>query len=160
MKTNLNLVVSVILFFSGVLVASSKEIRYQQVLSGSNIVPSAPLHVNDPEWAMPNTYNDSFSTRVTLRIDDNIPPFFWYQYTVVVQITPILPDNTTGPSYNRTLHVENNRYGGTGNFQDVDIYRDDNALGATVRVLSINAINMETSQPLSVTPNNVSLVLS
>ncbi|MGK4569021.1 DUF6443 domain-containing protein [Flavobacterium sp. 3HN19-14] len=156
-----NAILGLLLFLSSMAV-SAKETKWYQSISGSAIIPGATVTNIDPELSFASTYMTPRSaTYVILKIEDFSAPFYWYTYSVNLKVTPILNDGSYGDVYVIDLEVENNRYGGFGNFIDMrKVLVEAGARGASIHVNSITASNNETSAPITVTPTNITLSVS
>lgn len=152
-------IICLLLLFSFSVLA--KEKRWEQTIVGSSITPGAAIYAFDSEINQPLTaYNKVTSdTYVELKIDDFVGPFFAYDFTVELLVSPVLDNGTTGTSYNTTLSIRNNRYGGLGNIADM-VKHKINGRGASVTVTSVNVYNADTGTYSTTTPANVQLKVS
>jgi len=140
--------------------ANAKEKKWANTLAGSAIQANAVVAAQDGE-ILNYTYTTAESaTYVELKIDDFLGPFNGYRYTVALTVTPILYNGGLGTAYPLTLSVENNKFGGTGNFRDLVRHKVLNSYGASVKVVSVSNEDTVTNAITSTTPANVSITVS
>ncbi|MBN8641156.1 MAG: thrombospondin type 3 repeat-containing protein [Flavobacteriales bacterium] len=130
------------------------------VLTGSNY--AGALIVEDTELSLSNYRTINNTTFVELLIDDYTGPFFWYTATLTLNIEPRLDTGGYGPAYPIQLTVENNRYGGFGNFIDLHKHQvvGSSTRGARISITQISIINNESGQPVTTVPGNLELKAS
>ena len=118
------------------------------------------LVVTDPEVSAPTplTFQDrdaKFYMHVS--IDTDAEPYEHIQYDIQLRVAPIDSNGDLLPTEIVNLSVEYDPNVNGGNYNDLHAWVKENAHGASVQVLSVNAINVDTGFPYTSTPENVSL---
>ncbi|WP_378175191.1 hypothetical protein [Aquimarina sp. SS2-1] len=99
---------------------------------------------------------------VRISVDADKAPFYWFAYTINLEITPVLKDGSLEAPYNKEFIVGSNPSKVSSEYKDVSEYVLDNKYGVQVKVISIRTKNIENSTIADNTlssPENVSLDL-
>jgi YD repeat-containing protein len=137
----------------------SKEKNWEVVapLVGNQIAVNNSITLMDPEINNTNYVLVNNKVFVELGIDNFLPPFYWYKANVTLKVTPLIDANTTANPYEITLSVENNRYGGFGNFIDLEkhLVSGVNTRGVSIEVITVDFINKDANQQFTSIPGDV-----
>jgi RHS repeat-associated protein len=150
---------AILLFFAFTMFAKEKRFESDS-LQGPQINNGAELYFIDPELNIPNIFSSNYSTNIELKVKDNLGPFHHYRYRVLLQVIPIMPDGTNDTPYEIEMRVENNRYGGAGNYADFSLHEIKNRKGCRITVLQVEEENVETSSLQALTPSNITLKIA
>ncbi|WP_299248413.1 polymorphic toxin-type HINT domain-containing protein [uncultured Aquimarina sp.] len=93
---------------------------------------------------------------VSLEINQETAPFYEYQYTIDLQVFPVLENGSEETPYTITLQVTNNTTN-SGEFVDVSLYRLTGFYGARIVVLQKELKNLTNNTTTNDTPDNVLL---
>jgi len=148
-------------FFMTVTTGWSQEQEHAESYTGTEVTLGAIFSLSDPELNSGLTTVDIGNTAfVKVEVLDNTGPFFKFEYTIKLRVTPVL---TSGPqaSYIKTLEIAYDPYTGNGDFRDVAFHALENAYGVHLQVMEVTTVNQDTSGPASgsFTPDNVRLSL-
>lgn len=139
----------------------AKEKKWTSQLSGSEIQENTILTIVDPEISGSGVFTQVKKSFIELKIDDFSGPFYWYECSVTLKITPILADGSNGSDYNIVLKTQNNHYGNFGLFYDLNKHLVNNGeKGFTAEVISFSVLNKDLNLVETVIPSNISLIAS
>ncbi|WP_299254015.1 RHS repeat-associated core domain-containing protein [uncultured Aquimarina sp.] len=101
---------------------------------------------------------------VRISVDSDKAPFYWYSYTITLQVTPILQDGSLEESatHNKVFTVTSNPTKVSSEYTDISEYVINNKYGVSVKVISILTKNIEDNSAadnISTSPENVSMNL-
>lgn len=138
----------------------AKERRQTDTKNGAAIAPTVLLAVTDNE-TLSGFYAVKNETHIELKIDDYTGPFNWYTYHVDLKVYPMTSSGNYLPAYSVGMDIENNRYGGMGEFVDMQVHNIPGAIyGAKVEVISVQTHDQDTGTTTNLTPANVSLTVA
>jgi len=113
--------------------------------------------------ALSGTTDVSPYTYISLGIQNNAAPYTAYEFSLTLQVTPILSDGTPATSsYTISLEVENNLSAGSGDVVDKQQHVIENTYGANVEVLGNIFEDVQAGsgpQPNAQVPNNIVLTV-
>ncbi|MES2544820.1 MAG: hypothetical protein V4548_08035, partial [Bacteroidota bacterium] len=122
---------------------------------------SNPLYIRDVEIFQTNHWDKNLKTLISLKINNELPPFVWFKTTLNLKLVPVLADGTydTAHPYNQTLIVEYNPMGNATTFSDLAVHEIDNRYGVRVIINSYTTQVIGGATTNTINPN-VSLELS